>query len=37
MQGRLKLGGDVMVLVRQHGLLDGLEDALGELRGRTEY
>jgi hypothetical protein len=37
MQGRLKLGGDVMVLVRQHALLEGLEDALGALRGRTEY
>jgi putative sterol carrier protein len=37
MQGRLKLGGDVMVLVRHHALFDGLEDALGELRGRTEY
>ncbi len=37
MQGRLKLGGDVMVLVHQHALLDGLDDALGELRARTEY
>jgi hypothetical protein len=37
MQGRLKLGGDVMVLVRQHALLDGLDDALAELRSRTEY
>jgi hypothetical protein len=37
MQGRLKLGGDVMVLVRQHALLDGLDDALAELRARTEY
>lgn len=37
MQGRIKLGGDVMVLVRQHGLLDSLDDALGDLRGRTEY
>ena len=37
MQGRVKLGGDVMVLVRQHALLDGLQDALGALRDRTEY
>ena len=37
MQGSLKLGGDVMVLVRQHALLDGLGDALAELRTRTEY
>lgn len=37
MQGSLKLGGDVMVLVRQHALLDGLDDALADLRTRTEY
>ncbi len=37
MQGKLKLGGDVGVLVRQHGLLDGLGDALGDLRARTEF
>ncbi len=37
MQGRLKLGGDVMVLVRQHALMTGLDDALADLRGRTEY
>lgn len=37
MQGRLKLGGDVMVLVHQHALLDGLDDALAGLRDRTEY
>lgn len=37
MQGRLKLGGDVTVLVRQHALLDGLDDALADLRARTEY
>jgi len=37
MQGGLKLGGDVMVLVRQHALLDGLDDALADLRTRTEY
>ena len=37
MQGKLKLGGDVSVLVRQHALLDGLGDALGDLRERTEF
>ncbi len=37
MQGSLKLGGDVMVLVRQHALLDGLDDVLADLRSRTEY
>ncbi|MEI2700249.1 MAG: SCP2 sterol-binding domain-containing protein [Microthrixaceae bacterium] len=37
MQGRLKLGGDVMMLVRQHHLLDGVTDALADLRDRTEY
>jgi hypothetical protein len=37
MQGRLKLGGDVTVLVRQHALLDGIDDALADLRARTEY
>ncbi len=37
MQGKLKLGGDVSVLVRQHALLDGLGDALGDLRARTEF
>jgi hypothetical protein len=37
MQGRLKLGGDVTVLVRQHAVLDGLDDALADLRDRTEY
>lgn len=37
MQGRLKLGGDVMVLVRSQAVLDGLTDALGPLRERTEY
>lgn len=37
MQGRLKLGGDVTVLLRQHALLDGIDDALAELRARTEY
>jgi putative sterol carrier protein len=37
MQGDLKLGGDVTVLVRQHALIGALEDALGGLRAETEY
>ena len=37
MQGSLKLGGDVMVLVRQHALIEGLDDVLADLRSRTEY
>ncbi len=37
MQGRLKLGGDVSVLVRNGSALDGVDDALAELRSRTEY
>jgi putative sterol carrier protein len=37
MQGRLKLGGDVTLLIEQGGALDGLDDALSELRDRTEY
>ncbi len=37
MQGKLKLGGDVGVLIRQHAAIDGLSDALGDLRGRTEF
>lgn len=37
MQGRLKLGGDVMVLVRQHAMLEGVDDALADLRSRTEF
>lgn len=37
MQGRLKLEGDVAVLVRDGAALDGLDDALAELRSRTEY
>lgn len=37
MQGRLKLGGDVMVLVRQHQLLGDVTDALADLRERTDY
>lgn len=37
MQGRLKLGGDVMVLVRQQARLGQLDDVLADLRSRTEY
>lgn len=37
MQGRLKLGGDVTLLMRQHQLLHDIYDSLGELRERTEY
>lgn len=37
MQGRLKLGGDVGVLIRQHAAFDGLGDALGPLRATTEF
>ncbi len=37
MQGRLKLGGDVTVLLRDASALAGIDDALAELRARTEY
>jgi hypothetical protein len=37
MQGRLKLGGDVNVLIRDGAALDGVTDALADLRARTEY
>jgi len=37
MQGKLKLGGDVGVLIRQHAAIDGLSDALADLRGDTEF
>lgn len=37
MQGRLKLGGDVTVLIRGAGALAALGDALGALRGTTEF
>ena len=37
MQGRLKLGGDVSVLIRQHACIDGLSDALAPLRDATTY
>lgn len=37
MQGRLKLGGDVTVLIEQHDAIEGLADVLGGLRERTEF
>lgn len=37
MQGRIKLGGDVTVLIRQHAALDGFSDALAALRETTTY
>ena len=37
MQGKLKLGGDVGVLIRQHAAFDGMADALGDLRATTEF
>lgn len=37
MQGRLKLGGNVTVLVEQRGILDGAADVLGELRTVTTF
>lgn len=37
MQGRLKLGGDATVLLHQHALLEGVGDALAELRDDTQY
>lgn len=37
MQGRLKLGGDVNVLIRAGSVLDGIGDALAALRARTEF
>ena len=37
MQGRLKLGGDVTVLIRAGSVLDGIGDALSDLRARTEF
>lgn len=37
MQGRLKLGGDVTVLIDQHAALDGLADVLADVRDRTEF
>ncbi len=37
MQGRLKLVGDVNVLIRDGAVLDGVADALGELRSDTQF
>ncbi len=37
MQGRIKLGGDVMVLIRDAAALDGIDDALADLRADTEF
>lgn len=37
MQGDLKLGGDVTVLIRQHELLGEIDDALASLRADTEF
>jgi putative sterol carrier protein len=37
MQGRLKLVGDVNVLIRDGAVLDGVADALGDLRADTEF
>ena len=37
MQGRLKLGGDVTLLIRGAGRLASVGDALGPLRDSTEY
>lgn len=37
MQGRLKLVGDVNVLIRDGAVLDGVTDALGDLRANTEF
>ena len=37
MQGRLKLVGNVDVLIRDGAVLDGVADALGDLRADTEF
>lgn len=37
MQGRLKLVGNVDVLIRDGAVLDGVTDALGDLRADTEF
>ena len=37
MQGDLKLGRDVTVLIRQHELLGEIDDALAPLRADTEF
>lgn len=37
MQGRMKLDGDVTVLIGQYRLIDETEDALADLRANTDY
>lgn len=37
MQGKLKLVGDVNVLIRDGAVLDGVSDALGALRSDTKF
>lgn len=37
MQGHIKLGGDVTVLIRDGAALDGVQDALADLRADTEF
>lgn len=37
MQGDLKLGGDMTVLIREHTLLGAIGDALAGLRADTEF
>ncbi|MGB3409568.1 MAG: SCP2 sterol-binding domain-containing protein [Microthrixaceae bacterium] len=37
MQGKMKLGGDVGVLIRAHAAIDSLSDVLADLRSNTEY
>lgn len=37
MQGSLKLGGDMTVLIRQHTLFGALQDALAALRSETQF
>ncbi|MGB6059040.1 MAG: SCP2 sterol-binding domain-containing protein [Microthrixaceae bacterium] len=37
MQGKMKLGGDVGVLIRAHAAIDNLNDVLADLRSNTEY
>lgn len=37
MQGRMKLGGDVTLLIEHYRIVDGLADTLGALRSQTEF
>ena len=37
MQGRLKLGGDSMILIRDAAALKGIDDALAEVRSETTF